>query len=148
MNLHKKTILVVEDNPDHLELTLLSLQGDGNTHEMAVAYDGAQALDYLFGQGAHSGRDTTDQPELVLLDLKLPKLTGLEVLQRMREDPRTATVPVVILTSSSEQEDIMACYQGGANSFVRKPVNFADYADKLRQVQAYWLRVNESRAAG
>jgi two-component system, response regulator len=147
MNLHKKTILVVEDNPDHLELTLLSLQGDGSAHEMAVAYDGAQALDYLFGQGAHSGRDTTDQPELVLLDLKLPKLTGLEVLQRMREDPRTATVPVVILTSSSEQEDILACYQGGANSFVRKPVNFADYADKLRQVQAYWLRVNESRAA-
>jgi two-component system, response regulator len=133
MNLHKKTILVVE--------------GDGSAHETAVAYDAAQALDYLFGQGAHSGRDTSEQPELVLLDLKLPKLTGLEVLQRMRDDPRTATVPVVILTSSSEQEDIMACYRGGANSFVRKPVDFADYADKLRQVQAYWLRVNESRAA-
>lgn len=141
----EKTILVVEDNPDHLELTLLTLQENGIRNQIAVAHDGVEALDYLFGEGKHAGRDVTQQPEVVLLDLKLPKLTGLEVLQRMRADPRTAYVPVVMLTSSSEEEDIIASYKNGANSFVRKPVDFGEFTDKLRQVKVYWLLVNESR---
>jgi two-component system, response regulator len=143
--MHDKTILVVEDNPDHLELTLLTLQEHGVRNEIAVAHDGVEALNYLFGEGAHAGRDTGRQPDLVLLDLKLPKLTGLEVLQRMRADARTAVVPVVILTSSSEEEDIVATYRSGANSFVRKPVDFVDFTEKLRQLKLYWLTVNESR---
>lgn len=143
--MHEKTILVVEDNPDHLELTLLTLQEHGVRNDIAVAHDGVEALNYLFGEGAHAGRDTSRQPDLVLLDLKLPKLTGLEVLQRMRADPRTAVVPVVILTSSSEEEDIVATYRSGANSFVRKPVDFVDFTEKLRQLKLYWLTVNESR---
>lgn len=141
----EKTILVVEDNPDHLELTLLTLQENGIRNQIAVAHDGVEALDYLFGEGKHAGRDVTQQPEVVLLDLKLPKLTGLEVLQRMRADPRTQFVPVVMLTSSSEEEDIIASYRNGANSFVRKPVDFGEFTDKLRQVKVYWLLVNESR---
>ncbi len=145
--MHDKTILVVEDNPDHLELTLLALQEQGLRTHIAVARDGAETLDYLFGQGTHSGRDTQQQPELVLLDLKLPKLTGLEVLQRMRGDARTACIPVVMWTSSSEDEDIAACYQEGANSVVRKPVDFGEFSDKLRQLKGYWLQVNESRLA-
>lgn len=140
-----KTILVVEDNPDHLELTLLTLQENGIRNQIAVAHDGVEALDYLFGEGKHAGRDTTQQPEVVLLDLKLPKLTGLEVLQRMRADARTSFVPVVMLTSSSEEEDIIASYRNGANSFVRKPVDFGEFTEKLRQVKVYWLLVNESR---
>jgi two-component system response regulator len=140
-----KTILVVEDNPDHLELTLLTLQENGIRNQIAVAHDGVEALDYLFGEGKHAGRDTTQQPEVVLLDLKLPKLTGLDVLQRMRADARTAFVPVVMLTSSSEEEDIIASYRNGANSFVRKPVDFGEFTEKLRQVKVYWLLVNESR---
>jgi two-component system, response regulator len=143
--MHDKTILVVEDNPDHLELTLLTLQEHGVRNDIAVAHDGVEALNYLFGEGAHAGRDTSRQPDLVLLDLKLPKLTGLEVLQRMRADARTAVVPVVILTSSSEEEDIVATYRSGANSFVRKPVDFVDFTEKLRQLKLYWLTVNESR---
>ncbi|MDP2067200.1 MAG: response regulator [Burkholderiaceae bacterium] len=143
--MHEQTILVVEDNPDHLELTLLTLQEQSIRNEIAVAHDGVEALNYLFGEGLHAGRDTTRQPDLVLLDLKLPKLTGLEVLQRMRADPRTAVVPVVVLTSSSEEEDIVAVYRSGANSFVRKPVDFVDFTEKLRQVKTYWLSVNESR---
>jgi two-component system, response regulator len=143
--MHEKTILVVEDNPDHLELTLLTLQEHGVRNDIAVAHDGVEALNYLFGEGPHAGRDTSRQPDLVLLDLKLPKLTGLEVLQRMRADARTAVVPVVILTSSSEEEDIVATYRSGANSFVRKPVDFVDFTEKLRQLKLYWLTVNESR---
>ncbi len=142
--MHDKTILLVEDNPDHLELTLLALQEQGQRPHVAVARDGVEALDYLFGQGRHSGRDTRRQPELVLLDLKLPKLTGLDVLQRMRGDPRTAGIPVVMWTSSSETEDIAACYRGGASSVVRKPVDFGEFSAKLRQLKGYWLQVNES----
>lgn len=142
--MHEKTILVVEDNPDHLELTLLTLQESGVRNQVVVTRDGTEALDYLFGQGAHAGRDCRQQPEAVLLDLKLPKLSGIEVLQRIRANPLTACVPVIMLTSSSEEEDIMASYRNGANSFVRKPVDFGEFTDKLRQLQAYWLQVNES----
>lgn len=142
-----KLILVVEDNPDHLELTVLTLEAHGVAAEIAVARDGAQALDYLFGRGSHAGRDTQRQPSFILLDMKLPKLSGLDVLRSVRSNPLTALVPVVMLTSSSEQSDIIACYQSGVNGFVRKPVDFAEFTRKLDRLQAYWLDVNESIAA-
>ncbi|WP_309677898.1 response regulator [Polaromonas sp.] len=142
-----KLILVVEDNPDHLELTVLTLEELGVTAEIAVARDGAQALDYLFGQGAHAGRDTQRQPSFILLDMKLPKLSGLDVLRSVRGNPLTALVPVVMLTSSTEQSDLVACYQSGANSFVCKPVDFGAFTEKLGRLQAYWLGVNESIAS-
>ena len=141
-----KLILVVEDNPDHMELTVLTLEEHGVTAEIAVARDGAEALDYLLGQGAHAGRDTQRQPTFILLDLKLPKLSGLDVLRSVRANPLTAMVPVVMLTSSSEQSDIVACYRSGANSFIRKPVDFGEFTQKLGRLQAYWLGVNEAVA--
>ena len=140
----RKLILVVEDNPDHLELTVLTLEEQGADAEIAVARDGAQALEFLLGQGAHAGRDTQRQPTFVLLDMKLPKLSGLDVLRSMRANPLTALVPVVMLTSSSEQSDIIACYSAGANSFIRKPVDFGDFTKKLAALHAYWLGVNEA----
>ena len=148
--MNDKPILVVEDNPDHLELTVLTLQEQGADTAIVTARDGAEALDYLFGQGVHAGRDTQKQPAFVLLDMKLPKLpklSGLDVLRSLRSNPLTALVPVVMLTSSSEQSDIIACYQSGANGFVRKPVDFGDFTEKLSRLQDYWLRVNESIAA-
>lgn len=138
-----KLILVVEDNPDHLELTVLTLEEHGVTAEIAVAHDGAEALDFLFCTGAHAGRDAKKQPSFILLDMKLPKLSGLDVLRAVRANPLTALVPVVMLTSSSEQSDILACYQSGANSFLRKPVDFIAFTEKLDCLQAYWLNVNE-----
>lgn len=139
-----KLIFVVEDNPDQLELTVLTLEEGAVNAEIAVARDGAQALDFLFGQGIHAGRDTQRQPAVILLDLKLPKLSGLDVLRSVRANPLTAMVPVVMLTSSSEQSDIRACYQSGANSYVRKPVDFGEFTEKLNCLQAYWLGANES----
>lgn len=140
-------ILVVEDNPDHLELTVLTLQEQGVDTAIVTARDGAEALDYLFGKGIHAGRDTHKQPAFILLDMKLPKLSGLDVLRSVRANPLTSLVPVVMLTSSSEQSDIIACYKSGANGFVRKPVDFGDFTEKLSRLQDYWLRVNESIAA-
>lgn len=140
-------ILVVEDNPDHLELTVLTLQEQGADTAIVTARDGAEALDYLFGKGIHAGRDTHKQPAFILLDMKLPKLSGLDVLRSVRANPLTSLVPVVMLTSSSEQSDIIACYKSGANGFVRKPVDFGDFTEKLSRLQDYWLRVNESIAA-
>ena len=142
-----KLILVVEDNPDHLELTVLTLDELRLNVDIAVASDGAAALDYLFGQGLHAGRDTRRQPAFILLDMKLPKLSGLDVLRSVRSNPLTALIPVIMLTSSSEHSDMVACYQSGANSFVRKPVDFVDFTEKLNRLQAYWLDVNESLAA-
>ena len=142
-----KLILVVEDNPDHLELTVLTLEELGVRAEIAVARDGAAALDYLVGQGVHAGRDTRKQPSFILLDMKLPKLSGLDVLRSVRSNPLTALVPVIMLTSSSEHSDMVACYQSGANSFVRKPVDFVDFTEKLNRLQAFWLDVNEALAA-
>ena len=144
--MNDKLILVVEDNPDHLELTVLTLQEQGTDTAIVTARDGAEALDYLFGQGLHAGRDTQKQPAFILLDMKLPKLSGLDVLRSVRANPLTALVPVVMLTSSSEQSDIIACYQSGANGFVRKPVDFGDFTEKLSCLQDYWSRVNESIA--
>lgn len=139
-------ILIVEDNPDHLELTVLTLEELGVKAEVVVARDGAQALDYLFGQGEHAGRDTSKKPSFILLDMKLPKLSGLDVLRSVRSNSVTALVPVVMLTSSGERSDIQACYESGANSFVRKPVDFVDFTEKLDRLQGYWLGVNESAA--
>ena len=141
--MHGNLILIVEDNPDHLELTVLTLEDLGVKAEIAVARDGAEALDFLYGQGVHAGRDTERKPNLILLDMKLPKLSGLDVLRSVRSNPITAMVPVIMLTSSSERSDMQACYQSGANSFVRKPVDFADFTEKLDRLQAYWLGVNE-----
>jgi two-component system response regulator len=139
-----KLILIVEDNPDHLELTILTLEDIGLAAQIVVARDGAEALDFLFGQGAHAGRCTDKQPRFVLLDLKLPKLSGLDVLRSIRANALTALVPVVILSSSSEHSDMADCYRSGANSFVRKPVDFSEFTKKLNYLQAYWLEVNES----
>ena len=146
--MNDKPILVVEDNPDHLELTVLTLQEQCQDTAIVTARDGAEALDYLFGKGLHAGRDTLKQPAFILLDMKLPKLSGLDVLRSVRANPLTTLVPVVMLTSSSEQSDITACYQSGANGFVRKPVDFGDFTEKLSCLQKYWSRVNESIATG
>lgn len=143
-----KTLLLVEDNPDHEELTLRTLRQNKVVNEIVVARDGEEALDYLFAQGKYAGRDVSEQPELILLDLKLPKIDGLEVLARLRKDDRTALIPVVILTSSSEEEDMARSYKLGANSYVRKPVSFSQFTDRLQQVQVYWLLVNESPNKG
>lgn len=143
-----KLILVVEDNPDHLELTVLTLKEHGVTCEIAVACDGASALDFLLGQGDHAGRNTQRQPNLVLLDMRLPKLSGLDVLRRIRANPLTALVPVVMLTSSSELSDMTASYQSGANGFVRKPVDFGEFSEKLNSLQTFWLDVNETVLPG
>jgi len=138
-----RPILLVEDNPDDEELTRKALKEGNIANEVVVARDGVEALDYLFGTGAYAGRDLSRQPQLILLDLKLPKLSGLEVLERLRADPRSRLIPVVILTSSSEEEGVLACYQKGANSYVRKPIEFHLFIDAVRQVGMYWLLVNQ-----
>ena len=132
------TMLVVDDDPDHLELTLTTLQDNGVTHNIVVAHDGLQALDYLFCTGLYSDRNPDEQPELVLLDLTMPKLSGMAVMQRMRDDPRTFFVPVVMLTSASEQSEAVLALTGGLNSYVSKPLSFADFALRLEQVRNYW----------
>ena len=142
--MHNHIILLVEDNPDDEELILLAFKEGNILNDIVVARDGAEALDYLFGTGKYAGRDPSRHPQLVLLDLKLPKLGGLEVLERLRADPRTQLVPVVILTSSSEEEDIISSYRLGANSYVRKPVDFHHFADAVKQVGLYWLLLNEA----
>lgn len=141
--MNERLLLLVEDNPDHEELTLRTLRQNKVANRIVVARDGVQALDFLFGTGEFAGRDTAQQPEVVLLDLKLPKIDGLEVLERLRADPRTAVIPVVVLTSSSEEEDVMRSYKLGANSYVRKPVSFTQFTERLQQLQVYWLLVNE-----
>jgi two-component system, response regulator len=139
-----KVILLVEDNPDDEELTMLAIKESKILNEVVVARDGVDALDYLFGTGSYAGRETSLRPQLVLLDLKLPKLSGLDVLKHLRSDPRTQLIPVVVLTSSSEEEDIIASYRLGANSYVRKPVEFHRFADAVLQLGLYWLLLNEA----
>lgn len=136
-------ILLVEDNPDHEALTLRALRKAGLANPVVVAHDGAEALDFLFGGGAYAGRDLREMPNTVLLDLKLPKVDGLEVLQRMRSDPRTRVIPVVVLTSSDEERDLVTSYQLGANSYIRKPVDFIEFLEATRQLGLYWLVLNE-----
>ncbi|MCG3110535.1 MAG: response regulator [Candidatus Manganitrophus sp.] len=139
----KKTILLVEDNPDDELLTRMALQENNLLNEIVVAHDGVEALDYLFGRGRYAGRDLNDKPQVVLLDLKLPKLDGLDVLRAIRADDRTKFLPVVILTSSNEEQDLLAGYSFGANSYVRKPVDFHQFTDAVKQLGLYWLLLNE-----
>ena len=142
--MENKTILLVEDNPDDEALTLRALKRNNILNEVVVARDGAEALDYLFARGAYSGRDTSKQPEVILLDLKLPKVDGLEVLQRIRQDEKIRRLAVVILTSSNEERDIIAGYDLGANSYIRKPVDFKEFMEAVRQLGLYWLVLNVS----
>jgi CheY-like chemotaxis protein len=136
-------ILLVEDNPDDEALTLRAFRKNNVTNEVVVARDGAEALDYLFGTGTYANRDVTLLPQIVILDLKLPKIDGLEVLRRLRAVPQTRLLPVVILTSSNEERDRLEGYGLGANSYVRKPVDFAEFVDAVRQLGLYWLLLNE-----
>jgi len=138
-----KIILLIEDNPDDEALTLRALKKNNIKNEVVVAHDGAEALDYLFGTGSYTGRDLTIMPQLTLLDLKLPKVDGLEVLRRLRADELTRLLPVVILTSSNEEQDRNNGYGLGANSYVRKPVDFGQFMDAVRQLGLYWLILNE-----
>ena len=138
-----QVIMLVEDNPDDEALTVRALRKNKVVNEIVVARDGVQAVEYLFCEGAHAGRDNKDMPQVVLLDLKLPKLDGLEVLRRLRADPRTKLIPVVILTSSNEEQDRMTGYGLGANSYVRKPVDFDQFVIAATQLGLYWLVLNE-----
>jgi two-component system response regulator len=141
--MNEKIILLVEDNPDDVELTLRAFRKNNILNKVVVARDGVAALDYLFGEGAYAGRDTRELPIIVLLDLKLPKLDGLEVLRRIRQDERTRLLPVVILTSSLEEQDLVNGYRSGANSYVRKPVDFKRFVEAVKHLGLYWLLWNE-----
>ena len=138
-----QVILLVEDNPDDAELTRLALEESHLANEMIIVRDGQEALDWLYCQGPHGERDPCRLPSLVLLDLKLPKISGLEVLQRIRSDPRTRRLPVVILTSSREEQDLMRSYDLGANSYIRKPVDYTQFLEAIRQLGIYWMVLNE-----
>jgi CheY-like chemotaxis protein len=140
----KSVILLVEDNPDDEKLTVRALKKNNIVNQVVVARDGVEALDYLFGTGDHAGRSPNAMPSLVLLDLKLPKLDGVEVLRRMRADERTKRMPVVILTTSKEEQDLVNSYNNGANSYIRKPVDFTQFTEVVRQLGLYWLVLNEA----
>lgn len=143
-NMKSKIILLVEDNPDDEALTLRALRSSNILNEVVVARDGREALDYLFGEGAYAGRDLNVMPEVVLLDLKLPKIDGLEVLRQIRAHERIRFIPVVILTSSREEKDIINSYSLGANSYISKPVDFVQFTEAAKQLGLYWLVLNES----
>jgi len=143
-----KVILLVEDNSSDEKLTLLAFKNCGVANEIVIERDGADALDYLFGTGKHAGRDSSTTPSVVLLDLKLPRIDGLEVLRRLREDPRTRSIPVVVLTASREEEDVARAYALGANAYVRKPVDFTEFAEAAKAVGLFWLLLNEAPRAG
>lgn len=142
-----KTILLVEDNPQDEMLTLRALKKANVANRIDVVRDGQQVLDYLFREGEFSHREGPDLPTVMLLDIGLPRLSGLEVLARLRADPRTALLPVVIVTSSDEERDRLASYRNGANSFVRKPVDFAEFAERVAGLGLYWLATNEPPSA-
>ena len=139
-----RTILLVEDNPDDIELTLRALKKINIANDVGVAHDGEEALEYLAGAGNFASRDKNDLPIVVLLDLKLPKVDGLEVLRHIRSDPTTKLLPVVILTSSAEERDVVSGYSLGANSYIRKPVNFDQFIESVRQLGLYWLVLNQA----
>jgi len=142
--MNPKVILLVEDNPDDEELTLMALQKNNILNEVVVARDGVEALDYLFGDGPQSFLQRRVWPAIILLDLKLPRVDGLEVLKRIRSDDRTRMLPVVVLTSSREERDLLESYSLGCNSYVRKPVDFAQFVEATRQLGLYWLLLNEA----
>jgi CheY-like chemotaxis protein len=138
-----KIILLVEDNPDDEALAIRALKRNHIGNEIVVAHDGVEALDFMFGTGSYTGRDVSIKPTVILLDLKLPRVDGIEVLRRLREDERTKLVPVVVLTTSSEEQDMLDSYSLGCNSFIRKPVDFIQFSDAIRQLGMYWLLMNE-----
>jgi CheY-like chemotaxis protein len=142
----QKTILLVENNPDEQELAQLALEQNGYSHQLVIVSDGVEALDYLFCAGKFSHRQPEAMPSLVLLDLKLPKMDGLEVLRRLRADGRTQLLPVVILTTSTETEDLLQGYRFGCNSYIRKPVDFTEFSELLKKVWVYWLDLNQTSA--
>ena len=146
--MENKTILLAEDNPQDEMLMLRALRKANVANRIDVVRDGQQALDHLFGEGEFAGRDPKELPAVVLLDIGLPRLSGLEVLERLRADPRTRLLPVVILTSSDEEQDRLKSYQSGANSFVRKPVTFAEFAETMVRLDLYWLATNEPPPSG
>jgi two-component system response regulator len=139
----RKTILLIEDNPSDVDLTKRALGRCRIANDLVVIEDGKEAIDYLWGRGVHGDRDISEVPTLTLLDLKLPKVPGLEVLRRIRDDPRTRRLPVVILTSSKEEQDMAAGYDLGINSYVQKPIDFKQFADAIEQLGLYWLVLNE-----
>ncbi len=141
--MNDRLILLVEDNADDEELTRLALRKSGLNHELAVARDGAEALDFLFATGTHAARDTCPPPAVILLDLNLPKINGLEVLRRLRANAGTRLIPVVVLSTSREEQDISTSYQQGANSYIRKPVDFEQFASVMELTGRFWLTVNE-----
>ncbi len=143
-DLHQRVILLVEDNPDDEVLTLRALRKSNIRNPIVVVRDGAEAVDYLFAQGSHAGRDSSVQPQVILLDMHLPKLDGLAVLRHIREDVRTRTLPVVMLTSSNEERDLVGSYRLGVNSYVRKPVDVAAFFEAIRQLGMYWAVLNEA----
>ena len=143
-----KTILLVEDNPSDIELTRRALLKSRVADKLVVVEDGQEALDYLFGSATYAGRDASALPGLTLLDLNLPKVSGLNVLRAIRNDPRTRRLPVVILTTSNEERDLAMGYDLGANSYIRKPVDFAQFAEAIRHLELYWLRLNETPPPG
>ena len=147
MPIETKTILLVEDNPDDIDLTLRALARSNIANAVVVAHDGREALDYLFREGVHEQRQDGEQPTLVLLDLKLPKIGGLEVLRRMRDRECTSLLPVVVLTSSLEESDVISSYGLGANSYIRKPVDFHQFIEAVHQLGLYWLLLNEAPPA-
>lgn len=142
-DLNEIEILLVEDNADDLEMTLRALRKSNLANRIQIARDGAEALDYIFCQGIHSSRPIEQVPKMVLLDLKLPKVDGLEVLQRLKSDPRTKAIPVVVLTSSHEQRDLVESYHAGVNSYIVKPVNFERFAAAVQELGMYWLLLNQ-----
>lgn len=139
-----KKIMLVEDSPDDQELIRMAFEDGHIANELVVMTDGAQALDYLFGRGTYAGRDVSDTPLFILLDLKLPRMSGLEVVQELRSNPRTALTPVVMLTSSDDERDILASYRSGVNSYVRKPVDFNQFTEAVKRLRFYWLILNEA----
>jgi CheY-like chemotaxis protein len=141
--MHEKIILLVEDNADDEILALRAFQKNNILNRVVVAHDGVEALDFLFGTGAYAGRDPNVHPQVILLDLKLPKVDGLEVLRQLRGDPRTRRIPVVVLTSSNEERDLVVSYELGVNSFIRKPVDFDQFVEAVRQLHLYWMLLNE-----
>lgn len=147
-HLQSKVILLVEDNPDDVELTLMAFKKYNIMNDVVIAGDGAEALDYIFGKDEYASRDMSNLPEIVLLDLKLPKVDGLEVLQRLRADERTKHLPVIILTSSNEERDIINGYDLGANSYVQKPVEFTQFSEAVGRLGIYWLLLNKPPKKG
>lgn len=145
--MNNKLVLLIEDNTDDERLTLRALRRNNVMNEVVVAYDGEEALDYLFGRGSYSGRDMETMPAVVILDLKLPKLDGLEVLKAIRADSRTSKLPVVVLTASDEPERVEECYASGANSFIKKPTDPAEFSEMVLQLGMYWLLLNTTCAA-